>query len=247
MTTTEMKALYEANPESWIVIWKFSHFEDDYHNQWTDMRDDYSDGRFRVDHRAEYKLINIKHKQVLEAYLADNSVEIEYWDYEIHTDPYWYGIDYFIENYNPDLEYRLKEKEDEMRDRENNSIYSEFGDGDDNNVDIDTLPLNSFQDYNPTRIEVIGKDGREFTKRLDNAYYDISIQDDGRTIKLFEKEIKKEWYEYPENFPALITNTHMFVTVNSKEEWLAEDGITWRLATKAEMLSLYVEEDDESM
>ena len=49
--------------------------------------------------------------------------------------------------YVPAKEYRLKEKEDEMRDRENNSGSSEFGDGDDNNVDIDKLQLNNFQDY----------------------------------------------------------------------------------------------------
>lgn len=38
------------------------------------------------------------------------------------------------------------------------------------------------------RVEIIGKDGREFVKLLENGYYEISIQDDGKTIKLFEKE-----------------------------------------------------------
>ena len=60
-----------------------------------------------------------------------------------------------------------------------------------------------------------------------------------------QEEAKLEWYENPENFPALITNTYMFITVNSKEEWLAEDGITWRLATKAELMSLYVGDNDD--
>lgn len=39
-----------------------------------------------------------------------------------------------------------------------------------------------------TRVEVIGKGGREFTKWLNDSHYEISIQDDGQTIKLFEKE-----------------------------------------------------------
>lgn len=38
-----------------------------------------------------------------------------------------------------------------------------------------------------SRIEVIGKEGREFIKILEKGYYKISIQDDGKTIKIFEK------------------------------------------------------------
>ena len=38
-----------------------------------------------------------------------------------------------------------------------------------------------------SRVEVIGKNGREFVKMLENGHYEISIQDDGKTIKLFEK------------------------------------------------------------
>ena len=43
-------------------------------------------------------------------------------------------------------------------------------------------------DVKITRVEVIGKAQREFTKMLREGYYEISIQDNGRTIKLFEKE-----------------------------------------------------------
>ena len=38
-----------------------------------------------------------------------------------------------------------------------------------------------------SRVEVVGKNGREFVKMLENGHYEISIQDDGKTIKLFEK------------------------------------------------------------
>ena len=58
-----------------------------------------------------------------------------------------------------------------------------------------------------------------------------------------DSRIKLEGYEYPENFPALITNgTYMFVKVTSKEGWLAEDHNSWGLATKAELMSLYYKE-----
>lgn len=38
-----------------------------------------------------------------------------------------------------------------------------------------------------TRIEVIGLDGRMFSHKLDqSSYYKLSLQDDGRTLKLFK-------------------------------------------------------------
>lgn len=39
---------------------------------------------------------------------------------------------------------------------------------------------------NITRVEIIGKNGREFVKMLKDSFYAVSIQDDGRTIKLIE-------------------------------------------------------------
>lgn len=39
-----------------------------------------------------------------------------------------------------------------------------------------------------TRVEIIGTNGREFSKWLKLGYYEVSIQDDGKTIKLFEKQ-----------------------------------------------------------
>ena len=67
-----------------------------------------------------------------------------------------------------------KEKPNEQLGHNPNSL--------DDNVSIDADGVN--------RIEVIGKDGREFSKILKDSTYKVSIQDDGRTIKLFEKLIK---------------------------------------------------------
>lgn len=39
-----------------------------------------------------------------------------------------------------------------------------------------------------SRVEIISKEGREFVKILKDGYYDISIQDNGKTIKIFEKD-----------------------------------------------------------
>lgn len=38
-----------------------------------------------------------------------------------------------------------------------------------------------------TRVEVILKSGRAYSKWLTNTHFTISIQDDGKTIKLFEE------------------------------------------------------------
>lgn len=42
---------------------------------------------------------------------------------------------------------------------------------------------------NITRVEVIGRNGREFSKTLNDSFYKISIQDDGKTLKLFEDTV----------------------------------------------------------
>jgi hypothetical protein len=55
-----------------------------------------------LDH-SQYKLIHIKHKPILDAYLADNSVEIE-----LHSkDNLWFPTN-FIDKYDEDFNYRLK-------------------------------------------------------------------------------------------------------------------------------------------
>lgn len=38
-----------------------------------------------------------------------------------------------------------------------------------------------------TRVEIVGRNGREFSKILNDSFYEVSMQDDGKTIKLFEK------------------------------------------------------------
>ena len=96
MTTEELKAFYEANPENWIVVDRLNLANNSGINDiWLVKLQP------RWLSEWDYKLINIKHKQVLEAYLADNSVWIQ------HNNAYI--VNDFIENYNPDLEYKLKE------------------------------------------------------------------------------------------------------------------------------------------
>ena len=126
-TTEEMKAIYEANPVSWIVV------KDYPDNGWN----------YCVPHwfnNNKYKLIHIKHEQVLDAYLADSSVYIEF--YRKESDKWIEQVRDFIENYNPDLEYRLKEQDDE-----DNSTSSDTDTTMDNSVDADnkvykmTIPI----------------------------------------------------------------------------------------------------------
>ena len=44
-----------------------------------------------------------------------------------------------------------------------------------------------------TRIEVITSDGRAFCDRCEsNSYYEASVQDEGKTLKLFKKKLKEK-------------------------------------------------------
>lgn len=57
--------------------------------------------------------------------------------------------------------------------------------------------------------------------------------------------IKKAWYEYPENFPALcITVEGHIYSILNKEDFLSAQEVGVRLATKAERDLLYVAEED---
>lgn len=70
-----------------------------------------NDDNYWLEREFEYFFIHKKHKDILDAYLLDNSVEIEQcsngdW-YEININPYY---DAFIRFYDENNEYRLKQK-----------------------------------------------------------------------------------------------------------------------------------------
>ena len=140
MTTKQMKEIYEANPDEWIALWSTS-IEWMNHGEWLKT----STPKF-IDEN-HYKLIHIKHKQVLKAYLADNDVDIEYaFDEETYNNAGWYTEHNFIENYEPDLEYRLEEKEDAetLLEQSSQSISSELSDSS-NTSDIGLPNINKRQ------------------------------------------------------------------------------------------------------
>lgn len=280
MDTNELKALYEANTESWIAIWRFTdeRFTDEYTTSWTNMKDDYSDGRFIVNSFAEYKLIHIRHKDILEAYLAGNSVEIEYeFNEETHHNAGWYTEYNFVENYGPDLEYRLKEEEDveTLFEQSSQSISSELSDSS-NTSDIGLPNINNFKDFGFT-----GDFEGEILKEVDEYYIgyikwddniytccwtepgncEMTLMEKGSsfdTCSAWQSEynltpIKKEWYENPDNFPCLITiESGGMVLVHYQVDGISYDyrdnsynliNGSWKLATKAELMSLYYKEE----
>ena len=67
MTTKQMKEIYEANPDEWIALWSAT-IGWMKHGAWLKT----STPAF-IDEN-HYKLIHIKHKDILSAWLADNSV-----------------------------------------------------------------------------------------------------------------------------------------------------------------------------
>ena len=70
MTTEQMKEIYEADPESWIVLWAIPIGWMN-HGKWVkSINPAFNEENY-------YKLIHIKHKDILEAYLDDNNIEID--------------------------------------------------------------------------------------------------------------------------------------------------------------------------
>ena len=66
-----------------------------------------------ITHYKNIKLIHNKHKDVLEAYLKNPSVEIECTNYiskDADIETIWYPEENFIENYDENVHYRLKVK-----------------------------------------------------------------------------------------------------------------------------------------
>lgn len=50
--------------------------------------------------------------------------------------------------------------------------------------------IEELQQAKYTRVEVIDSDGRVFCDRCEhNSYYEASVQDDGKTLKLFKKNL----------------------------------------------------------
>ena len=232
-TTEQLKEKFEANPSEWVVLVE-------YRNNWIKI---FSPD---FDERNKYQLIHIKHKDILEAYLADNSVEIE--GLLPITNGWWTLIPDFIETYCPDFEYRLKEKKDGKQNREDNINININNDTKHRNR-TDGNKLNNFQDFGFTA-DFEG----EILKEVDNTLYGIArrkpiswnkktgmrIIDGSTWITTDLTPIKRPWYEYPENFPILLIRKKvwkMFAIPNFNIRMINEQG--WRLATKAELMDLY--------
>jgi hypothetical protein len=108
-----MKEMYNQAPDEWIVLWAIPIGWMN-HGKWVkSINPAFNEENY-------YKLIHIKHKRVLEAYLADNSVGIEtlvsrYYGTGLYASFYreWKSVSDFIEHYEPYLDYRLEDKEDD--------------------------------------------------------------------------------------------------------------------------------------
>ena len=259
MTTKQMKKKYNQAPDEWIALWSMPIGWIN-HGKWVKSINP------AFNEENIYKLISVKHKDILDAYLADNSVGIEYeFDEETHHNAGWYKVHYFIEEYNPDLEYRLKEKEDAetLLEQSSQSTSSEFSDNSCTS-DIGLPNINSFTAHG---FEVPSWEG-EILKEVDGTYIGWSKANHGAIPMCWFKNgsvflsnsnfeltpIKKEWYEYTENFPCLLIDKYskdlsIGINYNSETRLICcdDEGLAslydWRLATKAELMSLYYKED----
>ena len=267
MTTKQMKKKYNQAPDEWIALWSMPIGWIN-HGKWVkSINPAFNEENY-------YKLISVKHKDILDAYLADNSVEIEFYlPYFMCTDgteleATWEVGDNFIENYSPELTYRLKEKEDvkTLSKQSSQSISSELSDSS-NTSDIGLPNINNFQDYGFTA-DFAG----EILKEVGDRYIGYILNKDNKATAItweangvstlgepdtvwqgFREnyntnltQIKQHWYGYPENFPAMLirdTEEHMgYIWVDNKEQFIKRHRQGFRLITKAERDRLFCKE-----
>jgi len=200
------------------------------------------------------RLIHKKHKAIADAVVNDSDVKVEF----CLRNRECFISDFFL-NYEEIYNYRLKHytlNPDDSRYKEEYRSIEQVCD----NPDVNSLKNKSILEENDllkgqtisitsddgtvSRVEIIGINGREFSKTLKDSTYTISIQDKGRTIKLFETPIKTKWHEDESNFPALIVgiNDNKINLIETVKDCINFNMDNLRLATKQERDSLHCEE-----
>ena len=238
-----MKEMYNQAPDEWIVLWAIP-------TGWMNHGKWFKTSNPAFNEENHYKLIHIKHKQVLDAYLANGKVEIEYeFDEETYNNAGWYTEHNFIEHYEPDLEYRLKEKEDgqEYRDRGTSQLKYDSANCWDtiNSADSNTISSTEMNSFTAHGFEVPSWEG-ELLKEVDDRYIGYILNKDNKATAItwnangvstlgepdtvwqgFRENystnlrpIKQHWYYDPAKFPALITDGEDYTSCASQEAWL---------------------------
>ena len=250
MKAEQMKEIYEANPDEWIALWSIPIGWMN-HGKWVkSINPAFNEENY-------YKLVHIKHKKVLEAYLADDKVEIEAKNDKL--DIPFSIFNNFIENYNSDLEYRLKEKEDvkTLSKQSSQSTSSELSDSS-NTSDIGLPNIKSFTAHGfevpDFEGEILKEIDEEFFgwARIQDKVYAVQWNDSGKGFligwdKRFDlTPIKQHWYYDPANFPAMLirdTEERMgYIQVDNKEQFIKRHRQGFRLITKAERDRLFCKE-----
>ena len=235
-TTEELEEIYDSEPYEWIALWKNR-------GVWVKITNP------SFIHGCHYQLIHIKHKDVLDAYLADDKVEIKFYlPYVMCTDDTeleatWEVDDNFIENYNPELEYRLKEQDDE-----DDRLSSDTDTPMDNRVDADNVE-SELDTFTAHGFEVPSFDG-EILKEVGDKLYGIArdrpiawdkytgarILDGTTWITTDLTPIKKHWYDDPLNFPVrLVRDTEQHTTyrwVYKREDFIKAHRQGFKLVTE---------------
>lgn len=181
--------------------------------------------------------IHKKHKDILDAYLEDSEVEIEY----NHSMPDRWKMEFnFIEEYRDTYEYRLKQTKPQ-------TIIKEFIDSNFEKPQTIKAPNSDVEFLKPEfECEILKYVETEETERFigyinNNGIFSVSWDIDGRcytspsySIEPYQKP--KEWYEI-EKYPVQLMNikTNKMKTVYNN---INSYKIGWRLATKSEVLEL---------
>ena len=244
MTTKQMKKKYNQAPDSWIALWS-TPIEWRNHGVW------FKTSNPNFTEEFHYRLIHIKHKGILKAYLADDKVDIEFYlPYVMCTDgteleATWEVDDNFIEHYSPELTYRLKETP--MK-------WNGYVDIPKNNS------KNNFKDYGFTgdfdgeilKEVKVGDDGIATGRYMgwirigNNEMFMVEWWSDG-ICRNYRNElgdlkdynltpIKKHWWNNPANFPVrLVRDTEYCTTyrwISDKDTFIKSHRQGFKLVTE---------------
>ena len=254
MTNEEMKELYRTG--EYVCYWATP---DNEHWQNRDKWFKTASPTWVIEYR--YKLIHKRHADIAEKVAKNPDTEVESTNvYGDDGEPMLFTTAVsFFKWYNEKYEYRLKPqeaKEDEQRQSRNNNNSNMDLERDRETISI-TAPDGTVYEFEKPNFNIVMHEVRNrfIFGRVNEMPVVIGI--DGRildsdyvSIGKFLTPIKKEWYEYPENFPALVINSKELYLVNSyKDGWVSfrkyeKDAYNlnlehYRLATKEEVMSLY--------
>lgn len=228
-----MKEMYDSG--DWIALSRWHEYSKDKSNTakfLINRNPNFNDGT------GEYKLIHKKHSEILDAYLADNDVYIDF----MSADEWTYLRLDFIHGYSETYDYRIAPRQGESYTAK---VLSELGEDNFAKYGFEKPSFECELLYNCNHNFIQGYVIARQIKyprmwNIDGVCFECMSGEFSENYNL--TPIKKPWYEDESNFPVLMKDNKeedIYLTARNKEHYLRlkEDC---RLATNEEIDQLKV-------